>query len=806
MSRPTRAFPAPLPRLAAYWAALFAALFTAPALPAADYLSHRLDDQSLHLRTTEFEVRLTARHQNAFEVHYQTDRIRQMPSFAIGEPLEPTKVTLREEKDRLIFTTKSLTAEIQKSPFRLSYAHNDQPLLREETGFFALEHKRGFRFHLSQDEKLMGGGQRVLGMDRRGHRLPLYNRPHYGYNTESDQMYYGLPAVLSSKKYILLFDNSAKGALDLGKTDPDILQFEAVAGRTAYLVIAAPTYPQLIENYVKITGKQPLPPRWALGNYASRFGYRNAKQVRAVAAKFRQAQIPLDALVIDIYWFGPDIQGHMGNLDWDRRAFPQPEKMIADLRKQGIKTLLVTEPFILTSSKNWQPAVAAGVLARNLQGTPKTFDFYFGNTGLLDLFDDKAADWFWQFYRQQFAQGVAGVWGDLGEPEVHPWDALHTAGPADAVHNAYGHRWAELIFQRHTRDYPARRPLILMRSGFAGSQRYGMIPWTGDVDRSWGGLQSQVELNLQMGLLGLAYTHSDLGGFAGGETFDRELYLRWLQFGIFQPIFRPHAQEHIPPEPVFHDPDTLARARNIIELRYRLTPYLYTLAWQNSTTGMPLARPLFFEDENDPNLIDRTDSFLWGDALLVRPVTAPGVTAVDTYFPKGIWFDFQTKKRYSGGRTHRTPTNLDSLPVFVRAGTFIPLVPVFQSLDDYSSEQLSLHYYADRKAGPTTAQMFEDDGHSRTSIADGAFELLRFHATPKDRSLTLRLERTGKGYPGTPKSRQLNLQIHNWPRRPKSVLVDGQPLPPADLHFDRRAKTLQLALTWQQPEMELVIR
>ena len=190
------------------------------------------------------------------------------------------------------------------------------------------------------------------------------------------------------------------------------------------------------------------------------------------------------------------------------------------------------------------------------RGNPYQFDFYFGNTGLIDVFDNDARDWFNQTYSALYKQGVAGWWGDLGEPEVHPSDAVHNlngiTATGDEVHNAYGHKWAEQVYQHQQHLAPNKRPFIMMRSGFVGSQRYGMIPWTGDVSRSWDGLKPQVELSLQMGLFGLGYTHSDLGGFAGGEVFDPQMYIRWLQYGIFQPVFRPHAQDNIAPEPVFH--------------------------------------------------------------------------------------------------------------------------------------------------------------------------------------------------------------------------------------------------------------
>ena len=473
---------------------------------AADYQSHRVEGQSLIIQSTQGSLMLTAYHENAFEAFYQPDGVKQLPSFAIAGKPEPTDVNLVEAENTLVFSTSELNATINKSPLRITYHRNGEVLLQEEVGLFVQDTIRGFRFKLQDDEKIMGGGQRVLGMDRRGQRFPFYNRAHYGYSTESNQMYYGLSAVMSSNKYALVFDNSANGNMDIGFTEKDVLQLDAVGGRTSYLVMAGNDYPDLISNFTRVTGNQPLPPRWALGNFASRFGYRTEQETRDTVNRFIDLDMPLDAVVLDLYWFGPDIKGHMGNLDWDKDAFPNPTKMIEDFQSKGVNTVLITEPFILTTSNNWDNAVRNNALATNHAGDPRRFDFYFGNTGLVDVFSPEGRDWFSGFYQDLFKQGVTGWWGDLGEPEVHPADSLHNMDgvtvTGDEIHNAYGHKWAEMVYQTHRELSKDTRPMIMMRSGFVGSQRYGMIPWTGDVSRSWDGLKPQVELSLQMGLFG----------------------------------------------------------------------------------------------------------------------------------------------------------------------------------------------------------------------------------------------------------------------------------------------------------------
>jgi len=785
------------------------------AAQAAQYQSYDLQQQQLHIKTDEYQLRLSFHSAGAVEVFYQQPGIKQLPSFALAKPEQAIPVKFEETTDSLRFGTELLSVTVQKQPFKLQFFRGDQLLVQEEAGYFAHDTMRGFRFDLAADEKLLGTGERVLGMDRRGKRLPLYNKASYGYNGETSQMYFGLPAVLSSRKYMLVFDNSASGNVDLGATEKDILQFDAAGGRTAYLVVAGASYPALLEQYVNATGKQPLPPRWAFGNYASRFGYHTEAETRAVVDKFKQADFPLDAVVLDLYWFGKDIQGHMGNLAWDRKAFPQPKQMIADFKAQGVNTILITEPFVLSSSTRWQEAVHADALAKNLAGQPKRFDFYFGNTGLIDVFSAAGQQWFSGIYNQLADYGIAGWWGDLGEPEVHPFDTIHSLGSADELHNVYGHQWAQMLYQNRLQQQPQQRPMIMMRSGFAGSQRFGMIPWTGDVDRSWGGLKPQVELALQMGLLGMGYTHSDLGGFAGGETFDQELYVRWLQYGVFQPVFRPHAQEHIAPEPVLHDQATQDLLRPYVKLRYRLAAYNYSLAYQNSSRGMPLMRPLFFADETKPELMLNKDSYLWGDAFLVTPVTAAGVRQVQVQLPAGVWFDYWNDTRYQGNQTISQPTQLSQLPLLVKAGAFVPLVPAVSSLKDYSSQQLELHYYHDSSVSQSQGEMYEDDGQSPDSLSKGDFELLKFFARSEPGQLHVRLDRTGLGYSGMPVSRQLQLVVHQL-KTVTHVSIKGQQLPLLNqvdfakanvgAWFDSQHQQLQVKFPWQLASETVVIR
>ncbi len=685
-----------------------------------------------------------------YTVRPYSDKIVETSFIPKGETFNPeshavvlapasVKTSLKETESAIVYTTPGIVVSITKAPFKISYTYRGKPLISEKHGYAKIADGETLDFNLDDSEALYGAGARALGMNRRGYRLALYNKAHYGYETHSELMNYTMPLVMSSKLYAIHFDNPQIGYLDLDSGKNDTLTYQTIGGRKTYQVIAGDSWEDLVGNYTELTGRQPLPPRWAFGNFASRFGYHTAAEGRAAVDRFIAEGIPLDAIIFDLYWFGKYIKGSMGNLAFLPDAFPDPQQMIADFNKKGVKTILVTEPFILTTSDRWQEAVRENVLATDTDGKPFTYDFYFGNTGLIDIFSQKGRDWFWNIYKGYINQGVAGWWGDLGEPEVHPSALQHATGSADQVHNIYGHEWAKMIADGYHKDFPKQRPFILMRSGYSGSQRFGLIPWSGDVNRTWGGLQSQPEIALQMGMQGLAYMHSDLGGFAGANL-DDELYTRWLQYGVFQPIFRPHAQEQVASEPVYRDEKTEALAKQAIRLRYRLLPYNYTLAFDNNQRGMPLMRPLFFEEPHNPKLFAVSDAYLWGNAFLVAPVLTAGATDKEVHFPAGSdWFDFYSEKEYGGGANETIAVVADHIPVFVRGGAVVPMAKAKQNTTEYSTKHIDLHYYHDATVAAGSGKLYDDDGVTPNAFEKGEFEILHFASRFSGKRLTIDL-------------------------------------------------------------------
>ena len=723
------------------------------------YLSHFLLGQNLKILTDKGLVEILPYSEEIIEVRHHKN--------SIGENAKSEAVILKPDhiftqfedaENYLRFSTNKITITINKNPFYLTFSNEDGVLLEEEKGFFKREENNGLRFKIAEGEKLYGLGERANSFNLVGSKYKLYNRPKYGYEFGAKNLNYSVPLLVSSRKYLLLFDNYQKGYANLGETENNIVEWGSIGGLMKYFVVTGRDYKEIFNNYGKLTGTQPLPPLWALGNLQSRMGYKNQYETDSIVKLMQENDFPMDAIILDFYWFGDSIMGTMGRLKWYKPNWPQPEKMIADFKEKGVKTILITEPYILDSLENFKIADSLRILAIDSLGNSYVNKgFYFGYGALIDIFKPQAQDWFWQQYQKQIKKGVAGWWGDLGEPENHPSDQIHVNGKADEIHNIYGHYWDRMLFEKYRENYPNTRLFNLNRSGFAGSQRYSIYPWTGDVSRSWGGLKAQVPLMLQMGLSGLPFIHSDAGGFAQG-TKNEELYTRWLQMSCFSPILRPHGSD-IPSEAVYFNDTTQRIVRSFMKLRYSLLPYIYTAAAQSHIDGYPIVRPLFFEFPEDSEAYGIGDQYMFGESILVKPIVSPARDSIKIYLPDGFeWYDFWTNEKFEGGQWIEVDVSLETIPVFVKSGSFIPMTEAVNSTDDYSTENLTIKYYAGDNTDFTEKFMYEDDGKTFGTFEKG--EYLEFYTklTQKDEAFELAFFTKGK-YSGMPQNRNIELKI-----------------------------------------------
>jgi alpha-glucosidase (family GH31 glycosyl hydrolase) len=773
------------------------------------YISHKIENNRLTIKSANGFYEINFLNDHIATVDFYNDSIPKIDtSYAIILPADGREISLDNTSNQLTFSRNDFKVLVSKEPLAFSFVKKADTILTTYNGFFDQDTLKGFRFKLDNDEKIYGAGFRTTPTNRRGQRFNLYNRPQYGYSVNAPDLNFSVPFVISSEGYGLLFDNHQKGILDIDSTMQNVMEFSSMGGKMSYVVVAGENYDSILYNYGKLTGFQPMPPRWALGNIQSRFGYETQEEAEQVVDDMLAAGFPLDALVIDLYWFGEGVHDsfYMGNLEWYKKNWPAPEEMIQRFKNKNVKTVLITEPFILKESKYFDTLSNAGMLGKTAgDSTYVIEEFWFGPGGLFDIFQPRMQDWFWKKYRDQIEIGIAGWWGDLGEPETHPSAMFHVNGKADEVHNIYGHYWHKMLYDRYAEEYPDVRLFNLNRSGFAGSQRYSIYPWSGDVSRSWQGLKAQTTAVLGMTLSGFSYMHSDLGGFAMGEK-DEEMYVRWLQYGTFNPVYRVHGDFRIPVEPYLYSDKAQDILRRFIKLRYELLPYNYTLAWQNTTKGAPLTRPLFFEEPENEEIAGIDDTYLWGPNLLVAPIVEKSQQTRKLYLPKGTWYDFFSNGKVEGGKWIDKPVDFETIPVFARGGSFIPMIEPIRNTEEYSSENLIIHYYPDEEVEKSSFTMYEDDGKTKGSIEKGKYELLHFNARSFEDILLLDFERDIKGkYDGMPKNREITLMIHGMEKNPASVMI-GEQMKTSGVNYDEERQVLKIYFDWKANKQSIQIK
>jgi alpha-glucosidase (family GH31 glycosyl hydrolase) len=763
------------------------------------YQGHVVDGATVRVDAERATLRLAFYRPNVLRVDWTPDgRTHRDSSLAVRHGRHVAGPPQVHRADSMLYVRSGrLTAALNTTgPLRLRVLEGGAPLLAtpDAGGFVAADTARTVRFRLGADTHVYGTGERGPQFDLRGRAFDVYNTQQ-PYSSVPATMNVNVPFLATSAGYGLFVDSVHPGRFDLGRADstqwrytaenvvreeeasPSADRFEN--GTLTYYVIAAERVAEQVRHYTWLTGRQPLPPKWAFGYIQSKYGYKSAAEARGIVDTLRQKRIPTDGLVLDLYWFK-----RMGDLAWDRDAFPEPFRMMRDFRDRGIKTIAITEPYITEFSRLYPEATREGYVATDAAGGPyRLEDWWSCDTtcaaALVDLTDPAARGWWWSQYPDFAGTALAGFWTDLGEPEKHPDGMQHHGGPARAVHNAYNWYWAQAIFEGHRRWRPNQRLFNLTRSGFAGMQRFGPILWSGDVRRTFEAFDGQTALMLNMGLSGFGYFSSDLGGFTGGEK-NPELYVRWLQHGAFTPTMRVHSYEDLPNAPWRFGDEAERIVGDYIRLRYRLLPYIYTLARQNHRTGLPLVRPLFFADPDDPALRDVRDAYLFGDAFLTAPVTEDGKRTKAVRLPTGRWYHYWSDRPVEGGRTVVADAPLDQLPLYVRGGHIVPMQPVQQYVGQRPVDTLRLAVYPRATDGePFT--LYEDDGQT-LDYRDGAYAETRLqqrwrHGADSTRALQLDIGAATGGFDGLPERRTYRAEIHGMQQVPTSVTHNGQPLP-----------------------------
>lgn len=658
---------------------------------------------------------------------------------------------------------------------------------------------------IGSGDNFYGAGERGFRLNLAGDTLVMYNRQNYGYTGNDPrirQMNITMPLLIAPEGYGILMDDFAAAELVTGK--PLEYATESPRDVSYYYFASDEGLPGIAGELTAITGRQPLPPFWSLGYISSKYGYRTQKETLGVADTLRRQGYPLDGMVLDLYWYGKEQD--MGRLAWEPQQWPDHRKMLADLKARGINMVTISQPYVLKNGRaidNYNYLAPRGMFGKDSVGNVKEVKIWVGEGGMLDVSNPETRQWLRERYKDLTDQGVTGWWGDLGEPEVHPEGMYHDNGlTTRQYHNLYGNDWSQIIYDLFREEYPGTRLMTLMRGGTAGLQRFSVFPWSTDVSRSWGGLEPQIRIMLNSGLSGLGYMSHDVGGFAvdPANAMQPELYVRWLQLGLFSPVLRTHAQQYAEP---YNYPDLQHILLPVIRERYRWLPYNYTLAAENALQGLPLVRPLGYYDENPALLDSISDQYLWGRDVMVAPVLTPSTTSRRVVFPAGEWVDINDpSKVYAGGTEAIVDAPLERLPLFARAGALLPKADYrMHNTGDYDPSRYTIDYYPTPASGKTSYKLFEDDRTSELSLSSGEFGWLNLTADNTPASITLDATQSGSLYPGLPAKRTLTFVIHNVDK-PAAVTSPSR----VKNSYDSKTRTLTVTASSTTLPLSIVIR
>jgi alpha-glucosidase (family GH31 glycosyl hydrolase) len=694
----------------------------------AQSLKYNYNGKTLFIGTGSGNIYITPYTAGVIQVTYKADKKDFPKSYSTIAQPGIVKAKYTNTAALVSLQTSALTVAVDKKDFSISFISNKGDTLSKVLNYRKMGDSSSISFLSNGTEAFYGGGSKAIEMNRRGQILQNYDQAHWDYKYGQTDLNIAIPFLISNRGYGIYIDNAAKATFDVCKTDSKLLSYKSTTGPVNFFFVGGGSMDAITSNFTMLTGRQPLPPRWALGYISSRYGYKSEREISDVVNKTQQEGIPLDAVVFDLYWYKDDTL--MGNHNWYRDSFPDPRKMLANLLNKNIKVVTISETFITKKSENFKAAVAQHLLVPDYfdLSKPHIFkDFWASPAGLLDVFNPKAQQFYWNFYKARIKEGTAGWWFDLGEPESTSDSLRFAAGTDDQVHNVYALTWSKFAFEGYRKDFPQDRVLLLPRSGYAGMQRYSTFPWSGDIDRSFDGLKAQIPIITSMGLDGVGYMHSDAGGFtgAGQARHDPELYSRWLEFAAFCPVMRTHADATVySPEPIFWDATTRDRVTRYIKLRYAMLPYNYTMAYKNTTTGRPLVMPVNYYDLKNEALANVNDEYLWGAQILVAPVIVKGETTKKILFPAGEWIGFNDYKSYSKYAEVKAP--IDSLPLFVKAGSIIPTAGPYTNTSQYDGKTIRLKYYAGTGNVTMRSQWFYDDGKDPNSLQNKNYDLVEF--------------------------------------------------------------------------------
>ncbi|MBX2969264.1 MAG: glycoside hydrolase family 31 protein [Cyclobacteriaceae bacterium] len=681
-----------------------------------------------------------------FQVTFYTEHIVRVTftqesfieSFSYSVVAEPDKqqIDIHEEHDSILLRSSLIQVRLSKNPVRLTFLNNNNQVINEDETLGTTWNGEQVTVHkkLQDGERFIGLGEKTGPLDRKGHGYTNWNTDAYGYHTGADPLYCSTPFYIglhNQLTYGIFLDNTHKTYFNFGASNNRFASFGADTGEMNYYFMHDQSVGQIIKHYTHLTGRMELPPLWSIGYQQCRYSYYPDKEALSVANTFREKDIPADVIVFDIHYME-----QYKIFTWSKKDFSDPKGLIDKLKKLGFQVVVMCDPGIKVEDgyKTYEDGKVKDVFIKYPDGENYTGMVWPGWCHFPDFTNPKTRAWWKEQFKDYIALGVEGFWNDMNEiatwghslPETIEMDFDGHKSTMRRGRNIYGFQMARSTYEGTKELLNGKRPFNLTRSAFSGIQRYSAV-WTGDNVAYDEHMLLGVRLVNSMGLTGIAFAGYDVGGFVGNT--DEKLFARWISIGAFSPFFRGHTMINTrDSEPWTFGERVEEISRNYIKLRYRLLPYLYSLFYDASQTGMPVCRSLAIDYSFDHNIYDHRfqNQYLFGPALLVAPVES-SKDLVKVYLPEGTWYDFYTDQKHNGSSVTVADCPLDKLPVYVKGSSIIPMRAKAGNTVNDQGDTLELHLYAGEQTNSFI--MYEDDGDT-FSYQQGAFSKRKLEYQP----------------------------------------------------------------------------
>lgn len=623
------------------------------------------------------------------------------------------------------------------------------------------------------DEYFYGFGEKTGHLNKKGYHYQMWNTDNPEPHVESfEVLYKSIPFFITlreKKAYGIFFDNTFRSHFDMGKENNEYFYFGAEDGNLDYYFIKGPSVAEVLKGYTYLTGTTPLPQLWTLGYQQCRWSYPTEERIWEIAEQFRERDIPCDTLYLDI-----DYMDGYRVFTWDQEKFPNFVEMMEELKERGFKVVTIIDPGVKKDKGYaiYDEGIENHYFATDKDGITYVNEVWPGESVFPDFSDSSVRAWWSENQKIMMDAGVAGIWNDMNEPASFngplPDDVQfkNDGFPTDhrEIHNVYGQLMSKAA-NEGIKKYSGKRPFVITRACYAGIQKHSTV-WTGDNQSLWEHLRMSVPMLMNLGLSGVAFCGTDVGGF--GFDCTAELLSRWVQVGCFTPLFRNHTAANTrDQEPWAFDQQTEEINRKYIKLRYQLIPYLYDLMFEAEKSGLPVIRPLLLQYQNDEKTYEINDQFMFGENILVAPVLQQGQLARAVYLPEGKWTDYWTKETVEGGSYILRDTPLDLCPIYVKAGSIIPNYPEQNYIGEKKITDLLLDVYV----GDGSYLHYQDNGEN-FEYQNGEYNLYQF-SMKVENGITVNIEALHEGY--HKKYDTFTLKINQC--RAEEVKVDGQAVP-----------------------------